>query len=160
MSAVQKQLQGKKNTFNFHSLLAPYMEIMEIIELPALSKQPILPTPTPAVAWYFPVQVFLSKTTFFICGYVCACRGQSKVLGVFQYCSAYYPDARYITEPARPNEFFGSTTSPSQCWGRVTSILTHGVLIGVLGTLTQVLTFTKASALTHSQHLFVMCIRV
>lgn len=154
-----RQSSFKKNTFNFHSLLAPYMEILE---LPALSKQVILPTAILAFSRHFPVQVFLSKITF-LCWYVQwlwvhALRGQSKAWGTLLYCSLpiNLPQGMLLNQLG-PSELLGSIISTSWCWGYWHS-QPLGVLIGVLGTLTRVLMFAKASALTHSQNFFLTCI--
>lgn len=54
-----------------------------------------------------------------------------------------------------PSEFWGSVISASRCRGYWHS-QPLGILIGVLGTLTRVLMFAKASALTHSQNFFLI----
>lgn len=155
----------KKNTFNFPSLLAPYIEIPGLL---AVSKQPVLPTAIPALSRHFPVQVSLSKTTFLFVLGVCLCTRNNCVGTCTQrpeqgigypplFLFTYHLEAGYVTEPARPNEFSGSIISASRCWGHWHSQLLR-VLTGVLGTLTRDFMFVKVSALTHSQNFFLTCI--
>lgn len=136
--------------------LAPYMEILEL--------QLILTTAIPALSRHFPVQVFLSKITFLfvlvraMTVWVHALRGQSKAWGTLLYCSLPITLRQgMLLNQLGPSKFSGSVISASRYWGYWHS-QPLGVLIGVLGTLTRVLMFAKASALTHSQNFFLTCI--